>query len=148
MKMEVTEQTTQKIERAIKKIAQKFPPTDEPTLMTDIHLLVSQESGELLAFDDDENEITRCVVDQWIDNKDDDFYQQIVPVLRSVLESQRQTIDGMGLLQPFSFVLENDDKENIAELYVADDDTVIIGGDLMEGLDQDLDNFLNDVLKL
>lgn len=148
MKMEVTEQTTQKIERAIKKIAQKFPPTDEPTLMTDIHLLVSQESGELLAFDDDENEITRCVVDQWIDNKDDDFYQQIVPVLRSVLESQRQTIDGMGLLQPFSFVLENDDKENIAELYVADDDTVILGGDLMEGLDQDLDNFLNDVLKL
>lgn len=148
MKMEVTEQTTQKIERAVKKIAQKFPPTDEPTLMTDIHLLVSQESGELLAFDDDENEITRCVVDQWIDNKDDDFYQQIVPVLRSVLESQRQTIDGMGLLQPFSFVLENDDKENIAELYVADDDTVIIGGDLMEGLDQDLDNFLNDVLKL
>lgn len=148
MKMEVTEQTTQKIERAIKKIAQKFPPTDEPTLMTDIHLLVSQESGELLAFDDDENEITRCVVDQWIDNKDDDFYQQIVPVLRSVLESQRQIIDGMGLLQPFSFVLENDDKENIAELYVADDDTVIIGGDLMEGLDQDLDNFLNDVLKL
>lgn len=146
--MEVTEQTTQKIERAVKKIAQKFPPTDEPTLMTDIHLLVSQESGELLAFDDDENEITRCVVDQWIDNKDDDFYQQIVPVLRSVLESQRQTIDGMGLLQPFSFVLENDDKENIAELYVADDDTVIIGGDLMEGLDQDLDNFLNDVLKL
>ena len=148
MKMEVTEQTTQKIERAIKKIAQKFPPTDEPTLLTDIHLLVSQESGELLAFDDDENEITRCVVDQWIDNKDDDFYQQIVPVLRSVLESQRQIIDSMGLLQPFSFVLENDDKENIAELYVADDDTVIIGGDLMEGLDQDLDNFLNDVLHL
>lgn len=146
--MEVTEQTTQKIERAIKKIAQKFPPTDEPTLLTDIHLLVSQESGELLAFDDDENEITRCVVDQWIDNKDDDFYQQIVPVLRSVLESQRQIIDSMGLLQPFSFVLENDDKENIAELYVADDDTVIIGGDLMEGLDQDLDNFLNDVLHL
>ncbi len=145
--MEVTEQTTLKIERAIKKIAQKFPPTDEPTLMTDIHLLVSQESGELLAFDDDENEITRCVVDEWIDNKDDNFYPQIVPILRSVLESQRTTIDLIGLLKPFSFVLENDDKETIAELYVADDDTVIIGGDLMEGLDKDLDSFLNDLLK-
>ncbi len=145
--MEVTEQTTLKIERAIKKIAQKFPPTEEPSLMTDIHLLVSQESGELLAFDDDENEITRCVVDQWIDNKDDNFYSQIVPILRSVLENLRETIDLIGLLKPFSFVLENDDKETVAELYVADDDTVIIGGDLMKGLDKDLDSFLNDLLK-
>ncbi len=145
--MEVTEQTTLKLERAVKKIAQKFPPTDEPTVMTDIHLLVSQESGELLAFDDDENEITRCVVDQWIDNKDTDFYQLIVPVLRSVLESQRETINQMGILKPFSFVLENDDKDPIAELYVADDDTVIIGGDLMQGLDKDLDHFLDDLLK-
>lgn len=147
MKMEVTEQTTLKLERAVKKIAQKFPPTDEPTVMTDIHLLVSQESGELLAFDDDENEITRCVVDQWIDNKDTDFYQLIVPVLRSVLESQRETINQMGILKPFSFVLENDDKDSIAELYVADDDTVIIGGDLMQGLDKDLDHFLDNLLK-
>ncbi len=145
--MEVTEQTTLKIERAIKKIAQKFPPTEEPSLMTDIHLLVSQESGELQAFDDDENEITRCVVDQWIDNKDDNFYSQIVPILRSVLENLRETIDLIGLLKPFSFVLENDDKETVAELYVADDDTVIIGGDLMKGLDKDLDSFLNDLLK-
>ncbi len=147
MKMEVTEQTSLKLERAVKKIAQKFPPTEEPTLMTDIHLLVSQESGELLAFDDDENEITRCVVDQWIDNKDDNFYQLIVPVLRGVLESQRETINQMGILKPFSFVLENDDKDSIAELYVADDDTVIIGGDLMQGLDKDLDHFLDDLLK-
>jgi hypothetical protein len=43
--------------------------------------------------------------------------------------------------------LEDDDKENIAELYVVDDDTVIIGGDLMEGLDEDLDQFLNNLLK-
>lgn len=145
--MEVTEQTTQKIERAVKKIAQKFPANEEPTIMTDIHLLVSQESGELLAFDDDENEITRCVVDQWIDNKEDNFYDQVTSILRSVLESQRETIALMSLLKPFSFVLENDDKETIAELFVSDDDTVIIGGDIMPGLDKELDSFLSDLLK-
>ena len=145
--MEVTEQTTQKIERAVKKIAQKFPANEEPTIMTDIHLLVSQESGELLAFDDDDNEITRCVVDQWIDNKEDNFYDQVTSILRSVLESQRETIALMSLLKPFSFVLENDDKETIAELFVSDDDTVIIGGDIMPGLDKELDSFLSDLLK-
>ena len=145
--MEVTEQTTQKIERAVNKIAQKFPANEEPTIMTDIHLLVSQESGELLAFDDDENEITRCVVDQWIDNKEDNFYDQVTSILRSVLESQRETIALMSLLKPFSFVLANDDKETIAELFVSDDDTVIIGGDIMPGLDKELDSFLSDLLK-
>ena len=53
----------------------------------------------------------------------------------------------MNILKPFSFVLENDEQENIAELYVADDDTVIIGGDLMNDLDKDLDSFLADLLK-
>ena len=37
-------------------------------------------------------------------------------------------------------------KENIAELYVVDDDTVIIDPDLMEGLDKDLDEFLEKLL--
>ena len=53
----------------------------------------------------------------------------------------------MGILKPFSFVLENDDKESIAELYVADDETIIIDGELMEGLDKDLDTFLDNLLK-
>ena len=57
------------------------------------------------------------------------------------------TIDGLGILKPFSFVLENDDKENIAELYVADDETIIIDGDLMEGLDKDLDSFFDKLMK-
>ena len=86
-------------------------------------------------------------MDQWIDNKEDNFYDQVTSILRSVLESQRETIALMSLLKPFSFVLENDDKETIAELFVSDDDTVIIGGDIMPGLDKELDSFLSDLLK-
>ena len=67
MTMKANEQTLQQIERAIRKVADKFPPVEEPTVLTDIHLRVNQETGELLAFDDDDNEITRCVVEQWID---------------------------------------------------------------------------------
>ena len=53
----------------------------------------------------------------------------------------------MGILKPFSFVLENDEKESIAELYIADDDTIIITGDLMDGLDKDLDSFFEKLMK-
>lgn len=145
--MKATEQTTQQIERAIKKIAQKFPTDEETSILTDVHLRVSQDSGEILAFDDNDQEITRCVVEQWIDNKDEDFYDEITGILRSSLKTLHSIIDAMGILKPFSFVLENDDKESIAELYVADDETIIIDGELMEGLDKDLDTFLDNLLK-
>lgn len=144
--MKATEQTLQQIERAIRKISEKFPVTDEATQMTDIHLRVTQESGELMAFDDDDNELNRCIVEQWIDNKDDDFYEQITPVLRKCLDKQKQIVENMSILKPYSFVLEDDDKESIAELFVVDDDVVIIDPDLMEGLDKDLDDFLDKLL--
>ena len=145
--MKASEQTTQQIERFLKKIAQKFPTNDETSILTDIHVRVSQESGEMLAFDDDDNEITRCVVEQWIGNNDEDFYDSVERILNNVMNASAKAIENLGILKPYSFVLENDEKENIAELFIADDDTVIIGKDLMEGLDKDLDSFLSDLLK-
>lgn len=146
-KMKATEQTQQQIERFIKKVAQKFPPSHEASVLTDIHIRVIQESGEMMAFDDDETEITRCVVEQWIDNKDEDFYDKVLLILRNQFKRLRKVIDDFGILKPYSLVLENDDKESMGELYLADDDTVIVSGDLMEGLDKELDDFFNDLMK-
>lgn len=141
-----TEQTTQQIERFLKKIAQKFPPREDTSIVTDIHVRVSQGSGEMLAFDDDDNEVTRCVVEQWINNNDEDFYNGVEQTLISTFSALSPIADSLGILKPYSFVLENDDKDTIAELYIADDDTVIIGKDLMEGLDSDLNLFLEKLL--
>ena len=145
--MKATEQTLQQIERAIRKVADKFPTNDESGILTDIHLRVTQDTGELVAFDDDDKEITRCIIEQWIENKDDNFYENVAVVLRSVLSKQKNVIEKMAILKPYSFVLEDDDHEHLAELYLVDDDTAIIDQELMAGLDKDLDNFLEDLLK-
>ena len=142
-----SEQTTQQIERFLKKIAQKFPANEDTSLVTDIHVRVSQDSGEMVAFDDDDKEITRCVVEQWIGNTDEDFYDNVERLLHNTIKAFDVVADNLGILKPYSFVLENDDKESVGELYIADDDTVIIGKDLMEGLDSDLDSFLDTLLK-
>ena len=144
--MKYSEQTIQQIERAINKVADKFPTAEEATIFTDIHLRVNQETGELVAFDDDDNEITRVIVEQWINNQDDDFYDKVAKQLRKCIDHEKKTIENLSIIRPYSFVLENEDKENIAELYVVDDDTVIIDPDLMEGLDKDLDEFLEKLL--
>ena len=122
--MKATEQTLQQIERAIRKVADKFPNNTEDSVLTDIHLRV-----------------------QWIDNKDDNFYEEVATVLRSVLTKQKNVIEAMSILKPYSFVLEDDDHEHIAELYLVDDDTAIMDQELMAGLDKDLDSFLDKLLK-
>ena len=142
--MKASEETVAKLERVFKKIAQKLPATDDPVLMSDIHLCVSQDSGELLAYDDNDNEITRCVVDEWIDSKENDL---VAVVLRDELMRMHEVVENLGILKPYSFILENDEREHCAELYLVDSDIKIIGGDLMQGLEADLDKFLDNLLK-
>ena len=139
--MKATDQTLQQLERALRKVTEKFPVTEEASLLTDIHIRVTQDTGEVMAFDDDERELTRCVVEQWIDNKDDNFYNDAASAFRTAIKKHKDSIEKMSILKPFSLVLEDDDKETIAELYVVDDDTVIIDEELMAGLDKDLDDF-------
>ncbi len=145
--MKATEQTLQQIERTIRKTTDKFPADPNTSVMTDIHVRVFQDSGELITFDDSDEEITRGLVEQWIDNTDDDFYSAIPPIIRKCIEHQKELVEKMGIMKPFTFVLENDEKEPIEELYIVDDDLVIIDDDMMQDLDKDLDEFLDNLLK-
>lgn len=145
--MKATEQTLQQILRALRKVAEKFPNDVEASVLTDIHVRVNQDTGEVQFFDDDDCELTRCVVEQWIDNKDDDFYDQTASVFRGCIEKEKALVDNLSILKPYAFVLEDEDRDSIAELYVADDDTVIIDTELMKDLDKDLDDFFENLLK-
>lgn len=145
--MNFTEQTLQQLERALRKLADKFPAEQEATMLTDIHYRVSQDTGEVTILDDDDCELTRCVVEEWIDSKDDNFYENVTSAIRHSLASHAQLVDNLSVLKPYAFVLEDDDREPVAELYVVDGDTVIMDPDLMEGLDKDLDDFLEKLLK-
>ena len=86
--MNASDQTLQQIERALRKAASKFPVQAECYPLTDLHLQVKQESGELLVFDDDDNELTRCVVEAWIGNQSETFYDEVQPILIQVLRSR------------------------------------------------------------
>lgn len=145
--MKATSQTIQQIERALRKIAAKYPQGREDLVLTDIHLQVKADSGELLAFNDDDEELTRCVVEQWMDNGDEDFYEEITSVLRQCIQNMKDTLENLSLLKPYSFVLVDEDKETLCDLYLVDDETVIVDGELLKGLDEDLDDFLKKLLE-
>ena len=144
--MKATPQNIQQIQRAIRKVADKFPATADPVL-TDIHLQVKPESGELLAFDDNMEELTRIVVDQWLEPTEEDLYDAAAIAIKQSISGMRELIDNMSILHPFSFVMMGEDDETMSDLYIVDDETLILDSELLKGLDEELDDFLKNLLK-
>lgn len=144
--METSAHILQQIERALKKTAAKFYSPDESLPLTDVYLQVKQESGELLTFDDDK-ELTRCVVEEWIGNNDENFYHEVEAVLRNCILNMKEDLENLRILKPYSFVLIGENKETLAELHLVDDDTILLSEELMSGLTDDLDRFWEELSK-
>ena len=139
--MNKNEHTLQQIGRALKKVAQKFKIELENQPLTDLHLQVNPESGELLVFNDEDVEITRCVVEEWINNNTENFYEIVKQQLLKAIQEHKDELENLCILKPYSFVLVDEDHETICDLYLVDDDTIVLDGELMEGLSDDLDSF-------
>lgn len=145
--MEATQQTQQQIERAITKVVGKYSQLEEPVL-TDIYIQVKQESGEILVYNDDDVELHRCVIEEWIGNTQEDFYSQIVPVLSQCISNMRSVVDSIQIMRPFSFVLIDEEHETVQDIiYIDNEETVILDGKLLEGKDKELEEFLRHLLE-
>ena len=57
--MKLSTQSHSLIESALKEAVSRFAMGCEQTVVTDIHLLPKQGSGELIIFDDDDEELAR-----------------------------------------------------------------------------------------
>ena len=57
-----------------------------------------------------------------------------------------QPLETLAIWKPFSFVLVDDDRETVAELMLFDEDNTLLSQGLMQGLDEELDSFLKDLL--
>ena len=137
------------IQRALRHAAERFPQGSEPVL-TDIIVRVFPHSGEVKFYDDDDRELMRIVIEEWIHgSRDEAFYQKVTPIIqRAISEVRSEVIDKMAILRPFTFVMQDEDGETLTDLYIVDDEeTVIISGNLLEGVDEELDNFFKDLMK-
>lgn len=148
--MKISEQSHAAIASALKEAVARYVGKTENTVVTDIHLQPRPESGELLIFNDDDEELARTIIDEWVDNDSEDFYAQVENVLRSELMIQKEegTFNQLALLKPYSFVLVDEEKETVAELLLIDDEeTLLLNDELLKGLDEELDAFLKELLK-
>lgn len=80
-------------------------------------------------------------MEEWLGNTDEDFLDGVQGVLLRVIEDNRDWLRELNILKPYTFVLMDEDRETVTDLYLVDDDTIMISGELMHGLSDDLDAF-------
>lgn len=148
--MKMSEQSRASIVSALKTALCRYTSEGDETVVTDIHLQPNSESGELIIFDDDDQELSRTIINEWVEYESDDFYTVVEPILRAEVEALKESgkLEKLCLMKPYSFVLVDEDKETVAELLLVDeDDTLLLNDKLLKGLDEELDAFLKDLLE-
>ncbi len=148
--MKMSEQSRASIVSALKTALCRYASEGDETVVTDIHLQPNSESGELIIFDDDDQELSRTIINEWVEYESDDFYTVVEPILRAEVEALKESgkLEKLCLMKPYSFVLVDEDRETVAELLLVDeDDTLLLNDELLKGLDEELDAFLKDLLE-
>lgn len=148
--MDISEQSHAAIASVLEEALKRYASAGEESVLTDIHLLPNQDSGELIILDDDENVLARTVIAEWVNYEGDDFYTEIEPLLCTEVTALKEQglLDKLSLMKPYSFVLVDDEKETVADLLLMDDnETLFLNDELLKGLDEELDAFLKDLLE-
>ena len=133
--MKMSEQSRASIVSALKTALCRYTSEGDETVVTDIHLQPNSESGELIIFDDDDQELSRTIINEWVEYESDDFYTVVEPILRAEVEALKESgkLEKLCLMKPYSFVLVDEDKETVAELLLVDeDDTLLLNDELLK----------------
>ncbi|MBQ8257204.1 MAG: hypothetical protein IJY98_04710 [Bacteroidaceae bacterium] len=143
--MPLSTQTQESLKNAIKEMARGFI-TAEETKVTDFHICVNGESGTLIIYDDDDNTLARVHIKEWEGCNDEAVYEK---ELRNALGKMQEEgiFDSINIVKPYSFVLVDEEKEAIVDLLYVDDDTLILSEDLLEGFDEEMNEFLKHLLE-
>ena len=145
--MRLSESSFQGIKALIVDALKEFQRPQEQSVVTDIHIMPIRETGEVTVSDDDRDLATTQFPDL-AEIPEDIFYVVMEKALRRILKDidEVQPLESLAIWKPFSFVLVDDDRETVAELMLFDDDNTLLSQSLMQGLDEELDSFLKDLL--
>ena len=100
-------------------------------------------------YDDDENELSKCIVQEWADAAENEMRRSVeISVKTELAEINKDGyLENLNIIKPYSFVLVDDNMETIAELLLVDDEKLIVSDELMKGLDEELNDFFKKLME-
>lgn len=133
------------IQQTINSAISGFKSEENSNIITDFHIQVNLTDGNITISDDDYNILAQTHVNDWTEGEEnEEYYKEIARTLKHELNKMQKekTFDELTIFKPFSFLLENCNREIINELLTIDEDNVMISDELLKGLDDELEDFL------
>jgi hypothetical protein len=124
---------------------------DKLETLTDLYVQVNTLSGEIAFYDDEEELLNRFKFasgDLDADN-DDSIYEVLASHLRELIDTVEfeESIEQFELVKPFSLLVVDENFDHQSEVYILDAGEIVVEDSLFAGVDKELDDFLNHLLK-
>lgn len=147
--MELTPSSTSTLGEALNKIVNLYSGEEDQLVSTDFYLQPLREEGRLVIFNDNDEEIVSATIEEWKTCNPDTFYNEVTEHLNTAIETANTEgeLERLAVWMPYSFVLVDEERETIADLLLVDDDTLLVKKGLLIGLDEELNQFIEDLLK-
>ena len=143
--MSLSRETHNKLQEAIVEMTKEFI-TAEETKVTDFHIYVDSNNGDVNIMDDDDRSLARVHILEWEGEQNEEVFEKELRTILSELYEKGE-FDSLNITKPYSFVLTDEDQQSIVDLLIVDNDTIILSEDLLEGFDEEMNDFLKKLLE-
>lgn len=124
---------------------------EEGEALTDFYIHIDPATGTMEVTDDDDRVLGTASIPEWAGTQDkgEERERGYKRGLGRMLHRLRDegALENVAIVRPYSFVLTDDRRETLAELMLVDDDILSCDEELMTGLDRELDEFLESLMK-
>ena len=145
--MSISKQSREALLDAILSITNTFGRA-ENAIVTDLYFQLDRKTGVITIFDDDDRELSQATIVEWSENAQEPS-ASIEKSLRTELAQMQKVglFDKTNILKPYSCTLVDENKEAIVDLIYIDDDTLVLDSELLQGLDEEMNDFLKHLLE-
>lgn len=145
--MSISKQSREALLDAILAITDTLGRAESATV-TDLYFQVDRATGTLTIFDDDDRELSQATIEEWKESAQEQT-ASVEKTLRTELVQMQKVglFDKMNILKPYSCTLIDENKETIVDLIYMDDDTLVLDSELLKGLDEEMNEFLKQLLE-
>ena len=120
----------------------------ENAVVTDLYFQLDKKNGVITIFDDNDNELSQAAIVEWNESAQEQP-ATIEKTLRTELAQMQKVglFDKINILKPYSCTLVDENKESIVDLIYIDDDMLVLDSELLQGLDEEMNEFLKHLLE-
>lgn len=147
--MTLTPSSQAAISGVLQKIIGIYAGEEDQQISTDFYFQPQRETGSLIVLNDEDETIAQAAIPEWANDDTDTFYDKVGEQLKAAIsEANREgDLERLAVWMPYSFVLVDEERETICDLLLVDDDTLVVTNSLLQGLDEELNSFLEKLLE-